>query len=374
MTTTLPRLDLLGVTDLLDETERRLQEAVADVAATRLAPLIVEAFESARFPHEVVEELGALGVLGMQLEGYGCAGANAVSYGLACLELEAVDSAFRSFVSVQGSLAMHAIHAYGSEEQRQRWLPEMAAGRSIGCFGLTEPDVGSNPAGMTTYARRDGRDWILRGTKTWITNGGISDVAVVWARTEAGIRGFLVEKELPGYTRHDITPKMSLRASVTSELAFDEVRLPDEALLPAAQGLRAPLSCLNEARYGIIWGALGAARTCLETARDYATSRVQFDRPIAAFQLTQEKLVRMAVAWDQGLLLAHHLGLRKDRGEITPQQVSFGKLSNVRESLAICREARTILGANGVSAEYPVMRHMNNLILGEYLTGESAFA
>jgi glutaryl-CoA dehydrogenase len=388
VTAPLPGPDLLAVDELLTDIERDLRDVVRDFGAKRVLPHIAEWFEQGTVPRELVPELGELGLLGMHLQGYGCAGTNAVSYGLACLELEAVDSGLRSLVSVQGSLAMYAIYAYGSEEQKQRWLPEMAAGRAIGCFGLTEADFGSNPAGMRTRARRDGTDWVVSGSKMWITNGGIADIAVVWARAEEGIRGFLVPRDTPGFTTRDIHQKLSLRASVTSELALDDVRLPADAMLPGARGLAGPLGCLTEARFGIIWGSLGAARTCWLTARDYACSRVQFDRPIAAYQLTQAKLVDTALEWNKGLLLALHLGRRKDAGTITPEQVSAGKLNNVREALAICREARTILGANGITLEYPVMRHMNNLesvltyegtsevhtlVLGQHLTGHAAF-
>jgi glutaryl-CoA dehydrogenase len=337
---------------------------------------------------ELAVELGKLGVLGMHLTGYGCAGTNAVSYGLACLELEAGDTGVRSFVSVQGSLAMFPIHRYGSEEQKQQWLPRMAAGEVIGCFGLTEPDFGSNPAGMRTSARRDGSDWVLDGTKMWITNGGIADLAVVWARTDEGVRAFLVPRGTPGFSTRDIERKLSLRASVTSELVLDGCRLPADAVLPGVRGMRGPLSCLNEARYGIIWGSMGAARACFESALEYAKTRVQFDRPIGGFQLTQAKLADMLVELSKGTLLALHLGRMKDRGELASQQVSLGKLNNVREALEITRTARTILGANGVTLEYPVIRHMNNLesvltyegtnevhtlILGQALTGLSAF-
>jgi glutaryl-CoA dehydrogenase len=325
----------------------------------------------------------------MHLSGYGCAGAGAVSYGLACMELEAGDSGFRSFISVQGSLAMFPIWSYGSEEQKQEWLPRMAKGEVIGCFGLTEPDFGSDPARMRTTARREGSDWILSGTKMWITNGGIADLAVVWARTEEGIRGFLVPKGTPGFATKDIERKLSLRASVTSELVFDDCRLPNETVLPGVTGLRGPLSCLNEARFGIVWGVMGAARSCYETALDYAKSRVQFGKPIAGFQLTQEKLVAMLLELNKGTLLALHLGRMKDEGRLTPEQVSFGKLNNVREALRIAREARSILGANGITLEYPIIRHMNNLesvytyegtneihtlILGQAITGIEAFA
>jgi glutaryl-CoA dehydrogenase len=324
----------------------------------------------------------------MRLDGYGCAGTSAVAYGLACLELEAVDSGIRSLVSVQGSLAMFAIHAYGTEEQRQQWLPPMATGAAIGCFGLTEPDFGSNPAGMRTTAKADGDDWVLSGTKMWITNGGIADVAVVWARTDAGIRGFLVPTATPGFETNPVVHKLSLRASVTSELVLTDVRLPGTAMLPGARGLSGPLGCLAEARFGIVFGALGAARDCLDTAVAYATTREQFDRPIAGFQLTQAKLADMALELQKGYLLALHLGRLKDSGQITPEMVSVGKLNNVREALQIARQARTILGANGVTLEYPVLRHANNLesvltyegtsevhtlAVGQALTGISAF-
>jgi glutaryl-CoA dehydrogenase len=324
----------------------------------------------------------------MHLEGYGCQGTSAVAYGLACLELEAGDSGIRSLVSVQGSLAMYAIHAFGSEEQKQQWLPGMAAGELIGCFGLTEPDYGSNPGGMITNAKRDGDDWILNGAKMWITNGNVADVAVVWARTDEGIRGFVVPTDTPGFSAHLIHKKMSLRASVTSELVLEDVRLPADAILPAVRGLRGPLSCLNEARFGIVFGTLGAARDCLETAIDYSLTREQFDRPIAGFQLTQKKLADMALELGKGMLLALHLGRLKDEHLIQPEQVSVGKLNNAREALAIARQCRNILGGNGITLEYPVIRHMNNLesvytyegtnemhtlVVGEALTGVAAY-
>jgi glutaryl-CoA dehydrogenase len=333
-------------------------------------------------------ELGKLGVLGMHLEGYGCAGAGAIAYGVACRELEACDSGLRSAASVQGSLSMFPIWRYGSEEQKTEWLPRMAAGEAVGCFGLTEPDFGSNPAGMRTRARRDGTDWVLDGTKMWITNGGLADVAVVWARTDDGVRGFLVPRGTPGFTTRDIHGKLSLRASVTSELVLDGCRLPADAMLPAARGLGGPLSCLNEARFGIIFGSLGAARDCLVTAIEYAKTREQFDRPIAGFQLTQQKLVDSSLELLKGWLLAVRLGRLKESGEVTPQQVSAGKLNNVREAIAIARQARTILGASGITTEYPVLRHANNLesvltyegtsevhtlVLGEALTGIPAY-
>ena len=381
-------LELFGIDRLLDEDERDIAATVRRFVETRLKPNVEDWFESATLPKELAKEFGELGVLGMHLQGHGCAGTNAVSYGLACLELEAGDSGFRSFVSVQGSLSMFSIYRYGSEDQKNEWLPRLAAGEAIGCFGLTEPDFGSNPAGMRTRARRDGSDWVLNGTKMWITNGNLADVATVWAQTDEGIRGFLVPTDTPGFTANAIHKKLSLRASVTSELVLDNVRLPASAQLPHAEGLGAPLSCLNEARYGIVWGALGAARSSLHAALEYAGAREQFGRPIAGFQLTQAKLADMALELVKGQLLALHLGRRKDEGRLRPEQVSLGKLNNVREALEICRTARTILGANGISLEYPVIRHANNLesvltyegtvemhtlVLGQALTGHAAF-
>jgi len=381
-------LDFLGISSHLSEEERLVQETTRRFVDERVQPEVATWFERGEFPRELAKELGALGLLGMHLEGYGCAGLNAVSYGLACLELEAGDSGMRSFASVQGSLSMFPIWRYGSEEQKRQWLPRMASGEVVGCFGLTEPDHGSDPAGMRTSARRDGSDWVLNGTKMWITNGGIADLAVVWARSDEGVRGFLVPRGTPGFSTRDIGRKLSLRASVTSELVLDDCRLPADAALPEARGMRGPLSCLSEARYGIIWGSMGAARTCFATALDYAGSRVQFGRPIASFQLTQAKLVDMLLELHKGLLLALHLGRMKDAGTLTPEQISFGKLNNVREALAIAREARTILGANGVTLEYPVIRHANNLesvltyegtseihtlVLGQAITGTAAF-
>ncbi|MGM0362206.1 acyl-CoA dehydrogenase family protein [Streptomyces griseoaurantiacus] len=382
--------DPLGLDDLLSEEDRAVRAAVRDWTTRRVAPHIAEWYENGELPgiRELARELGGLGALGMSLTGYGCAGASAVQYGLACLELEAADSGIRSLVSVQGSLAMYAIHRFGSEEQKQHWLPRMAAGEVIGCFGLTEPDHGSDPAGMRTHARRDGGDWVLDGRKMWITNGSVAGVAVVWARTEDGIRGFLVPAGTPGFSAPEIRHKWSLRASVTSELVLDDVRLPAEAVLPEVTGLRGPLSCLSHARYGIVWGAMGAARSCFESAVEYARTREQFGRPIGGFQLTQAKLADMAVELHKGILLAHHLGRRMDAGRLRPEQVSFGKLNNVREAIEICRTARTILGANGISLEYPVMRHatnlesvltyegtveMHQLVLGKALTGLGAF-
>ncbi|MEU6536962.1 acyl-CoA dehydrogenase family protein [Streptomyces sp. NPDC047000] len=381
-------LDLLDLAVTLSDEEREIQATVARFLTERVRPHLAEWFENAHFARELAPELGKLGVLGMHLEGYGCAGTNAVSYGLACLELEAADSGFRSFVSVQGSLSMYSVRKWGSEEQKREWLPRLAAGEAIGCFGLTEPDFGSNPAGMRTRAVRDGGDWILDGTKTWITNGGIADVATVWAQTEDGVRGFLVPRGTPGFTTRDIKQKMSLRASVTSELHLDGVRLPDAARLPLAEGLRAPLSCLDEARFGILFGAVGAARDSLQAAMDYAGSRVQFGKPIGAFQLTQKKLADMAVSLGSAALLAVHLGRLKDTDRLRPEQISAGKLNNVREAVAIARECRTILGANGISLEYSPLRHANNLesvltyegtaemhtlVIGQALTGHAAF-
>ena len=383
------RLDLVAIDGELAGDERLIRDTVRAFVRDRVLPDIEKWFEAGEFPRALAPELGDLGVLGMYLEGHGCAGTNAVSYGLACMELEAGDSGFRSFVSVQGSLAMYPIWAYGSEEQKQRWLPAMAAGEVIGCFGLTEPDAGSDPSAMATSARRAGDDWVLNGTKMWITNGGIADVAVVWARTDDGVRGFLIPAGTPGFTTRDIHRKLSQRASVTSELAFEDCRVPADALLPGVVGLKGPLSCLNEARYGIVWGAMGAARSCFETALEYSKTRRQFGRPIAGYQLTQQKLVDMAVEIGKGTLLALHLGRLKDAGRLTHVQVSAGKLNNVREALDIARAARSVLGANGITLEYPVIRHMNNLesvltyegtseihtlILGEALTGLRAFS
>jgi glutaryl-CoA dehydrogenase len=381
-------LALLAVDALLSPEEQEVARVVRRFVDKEIRPHVVGWWEEGTFPRELAPALGGLGLLGMHLSDYGCTGASAVSYGLACLELEAGDAGARSFVSVQGSLAMFAIHRFGSEEQRQRLLPAMAAGEVIGCFGLTEPDFGSNPAGMRTWARRDGSDWVLEGTKMWITNGAIADVAVVWARTDEGVRGFLVPTDTPGFSAPRVPRKLSLRASVTSELVLDAVRVPADALLPGATSLRGPLSCLDEARVGILFGTLGAARDCLEATIAYARERVVFDRPIAGFQLTQEKLVDMALELQKGFLLALHLGRLKDRGELRPEQVSLGKLNNAREALAIARTCRTILGANGITLDYPVMRHASNLesvltyegtseihtlVVGRALTGISAF-
>jgi glutaryl-CoA dehydrogenase len=382
-------LDLVDVDSLLTEEEVAIRATARRFADERLRPHLPEWFESATIPaRDLAKELGALGLLGMHLTGYGCAGLGPVAYGLACLEIEAADSGMRSLVSVQGSLAMYAIWKYGSEEQKTEWLPRMAAGEAIGCFGLTEPDFGSNPGGMRTNARRDGDDWVLNGSKMWITNGSVADVAVVWARTDDGVRGFAVPTDTPGFSAPEITRKMSLRASVTSELILDDVRLPASAMLPEARGLSGPLGCLNEARFGIIFGAMGAARDCLETAIDYAAERQVFDKPLSAYQLTQAKFADMAVELNKGILLAVHLGRLKEKGSLRPEQVSVGKLNNVREAIAIARECRTILAANGISGEYPVMRHANNLesvltyegtsevhqlVIGQALTGQAAF-
>ncbi|WP_055492627.1 acyl-CoA dehydrogenase family protein [Streptomyces sp. TP-A0356] len=382
--------DPLGIDDLLDADDFAIRDTVRRWAAERVLPYVADWYEKGELPgiRELARELGSLGALGMSLSGYGCAGASAMQYGLACLELEAADSGIRSLVSVQGSLAMYAIHRYGSEEQKQQWLPRMAAGEVIGCFGLTEPDHGSDPASLRTHAKRDGADWVLDGRKMWITNGSVAGVAVVWARTDEGIRGFVVPTDTPGFSAPEIKHKWSLRASVTSELVLDDVRLPSDAVLPGVVGLKGPLSCLSHARYGIVWGAMGAARSCFETAVEYARTREQFGRPIGGFQLTQAKLADMAVELHKGMLLAHHLGRRMDAGRLRPEQVSFGKLNNVREAIEICRTARTILGANGISLEYPVMRHatnlesvltyegtveMHQLVLGKALTGLDAF-
>ncbi|PXY35904.1 acyl-CoA dehydrogenase family protein [Prauserella flavalba] len=353
--------DFLAIDHLLSDEERDIRDVVRSFVRDHVVPNVGEWFEEGRIPRELPRELGKLGVLGMHLDGYGCAGASATAYGLACLELEAGDSGVRSLVSVQGSLAMYAIYRWGSEEQKQEWLPRMAAGEAVGCFGLTEPDSGSDPGSMRTYARRDGDDWILRGQKMWITNGSLADVAVVWASTDEGIRGFVVPKGTKGFTTQDIHSKMSLRASVTSELILDEVRLPSSAMLPGATSLRGPLSCLNEARYGIVWGAAGAARACYEAALDYSTTRVQFGKPIASFQLQQQKLANMALEVNRATLLALHLGRMKDEGRLRPEHVSMGKLGNVNAALDVARTARQVLGANGITLEYPVIRHMNNL-------------
>ncbi|GAC1575641.1 MAG: acyl-CoA dehydrogenase family protein [Ktedonobacteraceae bacterium] len=365
-----------------------MRDTVRQFVRERVLPIIGEHFEAGTFPRSLIPEVAELGLLGMHLQGYGCAGLSAVCYGLACQELEAGDSGLRSFVSVQGSLAMYPIYAFGSEEQKQRWLPGMAKGEIIGCFGLTEPDFGSDAAGMITSAHRDGDSYVLNGAKMWITNGSIADVAVVWAKTEDGVRGFLVERGTSGFSTNDIHHKLSLRASITSELHFDECRIPAANMLPNVRGMRGPLSCLNEARFGIAWGATGAARACYEMALEYAKSRIQFKKPIASFQLVQQKLAIMATELVKGQLLALHLGRLKDEGLLHPVQISVAKRNNVREAIKTAREARTVLGANGITLEYPISRHMNNLesvftyegtddihtlIIGQAITGINAF-
>jgi glutaryl-CoA dehydrogenase len=388
MSTGTASTDLLNIDDELSPEERLIRDTVRAFGADRVLPHITDWFEAGVLPREIVPELGKLGVLGMHLTGYGCAGAGAVAYGVACRELEACDSGLRSAASVQGSLSMFPIWRYGSEEQKAEWLPPMAAGEAVGCFGLTEPDHGSDPAGMRTFARRDGTDWVLSGTKMWITNGSIADIAVVWANTADGIRGFLVPRGTDGFTSRDIHKKLSLRASVTSELVLDDVRLPADAVLPGVTGLKGPLSCLTEARFGIAWGVTGAARTCLESAIEYARTREQFGKPIASFQLTQAKLSWMATDLYRSQLLALHLGRLKEAGSITPVQVSIAKMANVRSAIDIARQARTVLGASGVTLEYPPIRHANNLeavltyegteeihtlAVGQALTGISAY-
>ncbi|SDT78473.1 acyl-CoA dehydrogenase family protein [Actinoplanes derwentensis] len=381
-------LELLDFDGLLSDEERQIRETVARFVTEHVRPYVADWFEDGTFPRELAPELGKLGVLGMHLDGYGCAGTSAVAYGLACLELESGDSGLRSFVSVQGSLAMFSIWKYGSEDQKTEWLPRMAAGEAIGCFGLTEPDFGSDPANMRTRAARDGDDWILNGSKMWITNGSIADVATVWAQTEDGVRGFLVPRDTPGFTSRTIKRKLSLRASITGELSLDDVRLPASAQLPLAKGLGAPLSCLGEARFGIVFGSTGAALDSLRTVIGYANSRIQFGKPIAAFQLTQQKLADMAVDLNTAALLALHLGRLKDAGTLKPHQISVGKLNNVRRALAIARECRTILGGSGITLDYSPLRHANNLesvltyegtseihtlVIGQTLTGHAAY-
>ncbi|OZC53599.1 acyl-CoA dehydrogenase [Rhodococcus sp. 14-2483-1-1] len=380
--------ELFAIDSLLDDEERQIRDTVRKFGNERIRPHIADWFDEGTVPaRELAKELGSLGLLGMHLEGYGCAGTSATAYGLACLELEAIDSGIRSLVSVQGSLAMFAIWKYGSEEQKQQWLPGMAEGSLIGCFGLTEADFGSNPGGMLTRAKRDGDDWILNGSKMWITNGPVADVAVVWAQTDDKIRGFVVPTDTPGFTANTVKKKLSLRASITGELVFDDVRLPADAMLPEARGLSGPLSCLNEARFGIVFGAMGAARDCIESAIEYSKTRAVFDKPLAGYQITQAKLANMALELGKGQLLALHLGRLKDKGQLPGERVSLGKLNNVREAIKIARECRTILGANGITLEYPVLRHANNLesvltyegtsevhqlVIGQALTGSSA--
>jgi len=386
--TTLNPRDFLDIDALLDDEERAIRDTVRQFVHDRVLPDIGDWFEAAILPRELVGEVAQLGLLGMHLTGYGLPGASAVAYGLAAMELEAGDAGVRSLVSVQGSLAMFAIWRWGSEEQKERWLPPMHAGEAIGCFGLTEPDAGSDPAAMRTSARRDGSEWILNGSKMWITNGSIADVAVVWARTDGGeINGFLVERGMDGFTAPEMKKKLSLRASVTSELVLRDVRVPEENRFPEVSTLRGPLSCLSEARYGIVWGAVGAARACFEAALDYAGERLVFGKPISRYQLTQQKLAEMALEVNRGTLVALHLGRMKDAGTLRPEHVSMGKMGNVRGALDVCRTARTVLGANGITLEYPVIRHMNNLesvltyegthevhtlVVGEALTGENA--
>ncbi|AMY51672.1 acyl-CoA dehydrogenase family protein [Rhodococcoides fascians] len=381
--------ELFALDSLLDDEERQIRDTVRKFGNERIRPHIADWFDEGTVPaRELAKELGSLGLLGMHLEGYGCAGTSATAYGLACLELEAIDSGIRSLVSVQGSLAMFAIWKYGSEEQKQQWLPGMAEGSLIGCFGLTEADFGSNPGGMLTRAKRDGDDWILNGSKMWITNGPVADVAVVWAQTDDKVRGFVVPTDTPGFTANTVKKKLSLRASITGELVFDDLRLPADAMLPEARGLSGPLSCLNEARFGIVFGAMGAARDCIESAVEYSKTRAVFDKPLAGYQLTQAKLANMALELGKGQLLALHLGRLKDKGELPGERVSLGKLNNVREAIKIARECRTILAANGITLEYPVLRHANNLesvltyegtsevhqlVIGQALTGSSAF-
>jgi glutaryl-CoA dehydrogenase len=387
--TALEPLDFLAIDALLDEEERAIRDTVRAFVREKVLPDVGDWFEQGILPRELIAELGKLGLFGMHLDGYGLPGASAVAYGLTCLELEAGDSGVRSAVSVQGSLAMFSIWRWGSEEQKQRWLPPMHTGEAIGCFGLTEPDAGSDPGSMRTHARRDGSDWILNGAKMWITNGTIADVATVWARTDDGaIRGFLVEKGTPGFSAPEIHKKLSLRASVTSELVLQDVRVPDENMFPEVNSLRGPLSCLNEARYGIVWGSVGAGRACFEAALEYAKDRIVFEKPIAAYQLTQQKLAEMALELNRGLLVALHIGRMKDSGTLRQEHVSLGKMGNVRGAIEVARSARTILGANGVTLEYPVIRHVNNLesvltyegthevhtlVVGQALTGENAF-
>ena len=384
-----PAADLYFIDHLLSEEERLVRDTVRTFVGERVLPIIGEHFEAGTFPRELIPAIAELGLLGMHIDGYGCAGLSAVCYGLACQELEAGDSGVRSFVSVQGSLAMFPIFTFGSEEQKQRWLPPMARGEVLGCFGLTEPDSGSDPGSMRTIARRDGNSFVLNGSKMWITNGGMADMAIVWARAEDGVRGFIVERGTPGFTTSDIHHKLSLRVSVTSELHFEDCRVPAENMLPNVRGLRGPLSCLDEARYGIAWGATGAARACYEVALDYAKTRIQFNRPIASFQLVQQKLAIMATELVKAQLLALQLGRLKDEGLLHPVQISLAKRNNVREALKTAREARSVLGANGITLEYPISRHSNNLesvytyegtddihtlIIGQAITGENAFS
>lgn len=381
-------MDLVGFDSLLSEEEIALRSTVREFVDATIRPNIAEWYEKAVFPLEIVPEMAKLGLLGMHLKGYGCAGRSAVEYGLAGAELEAGDSGLRTFVSVQGSLAMSAIYKWGSEEQKQEWLPRMAAGEAIGCFGLTEPTAGSDPGSMKTFARRDGEDWVISGAKRWIGLATMAKVAVIWAQTDEGIRGFVVPTDTPGFKATPIQPKLSMRASIQCEIELTDVRLPASALLPEAKGLRGPFSCLNEARYGIIWGAMGAARDSFEVALKYSQERMQFDRLLAGYQLTQQKFADMALEIDKGFLLALQIGRLKDAGTLQHHQISVGKLNNCREAIKIAREARTILGGNGITLDYSPLRHANNLesvrtyegtdevhalILGQQLTGEAAF-
>ncbi|MCZ6518241.1 MAG: acyl-CoA dehydrogenase family protein [Actinobacteria bacterium] len=381
--------DFLDIDSLLSDEEILLRDTVRGYVEKEITPNVGDWWDEGVIPHaDLAKAFGELGMFGMHLEGYGCAGTSATAYGLASLELEAGDSGIRSFVSVQGSLAMFPIWKFGSEEQKQTWLPQMARGEVIGCFGLTEADSGSDPSSMRTNARRDGSDWIINGSKMWITNGSIADIAIIWARTDDGVRGFIVPTDSPGFSAPEIKKKASLRASVTSELILDEIRVPDDFVLPGVASMRGPLSCLNEARFGIVFGAMGAARSCYETALAYSKERIQFDVPIASFQLTQRKLVEMMVAVQRGTLIALHLGRRKDEGKLSSEQVSFGKFDNVRNALDVARIGRSILGANGITLEYPIFRHMANLetvftyegtneihtlVMGQAITGLNAF-
>jgi glutaryl-CoA dehydrogenase len=389
MTVTKPDAhDFLEVDTLLETEERDIRDTVRSFADAELAPYVAEWYEQGTLPDDLGPKLGKLGLLGMHLEGYGCAGLSATAYGVACRELEAVDSGLRSFVSVQGSLAMYAIHRWGTDEHKDEWLPRMASGEALGCFGLTEPDAGSDPGSMRTRARRDGDDWVLNGSKMWITNGTLAAVAIVWAQTDEGIRGFVVPTDTKGFSSDKIQRKLSLRASVTAELSFDDLRLPGDAVFPEVRGLKGPLSCLNEARYGILWGAVGAARACYEEALAYSLQRQQFGKPLAAFQLTQKKLADMVIAVNNASLAAVQIGRLKDQGRLDPSQVSYGKLGNVRAAIEVARTARTVLGGAGITLDHTVMRHMNNLetvltyegteemhtlSIGAALTGERAF-
>lgn len=380
---------LFSLDPMLSEEERGWRDRARSLATSRILPIIEDDFENKHFRRELVADLAAEGFLGMHISGYGCAGASAVSYGLVCMELEAADSGWRTFVSVQGSLAMSAIAKFGSEEQKNRWLPAMAKGESIGCFALTEPAGGSDPAAMSTVARRDGSDWVINGVKRWIGLASIADVAIVWAMTDEGVRGFVVPTSTEGFTATAIDGKLSMRASIQCDVVLDGVRVPESAKLPGAQGLSGPFSCLNEARYGIIWGAMGAARACLASAVERSRTREVFGKPIGAMQLTQQKLADMFLEYQKGTLLALHIGRAKDAGTLNRDQISVGKLNNVREAIAIAHQTRAILGGDGITSAFPVMRHMANLesvrtyegtdevhtlVLGRALTGQEAFA